>query len=96
MGIVGFSLKRRVTISMCAVAVMLFGIVAFTRLPINLLPDLSYPSLTVETRLPGAAPARLGSIWQPTSVSNESEFRLAVKSSPSATSSGSSLLKRWS
>ena len=59
MGIVGFSLRRRVTISMCAVAVMLFGIVAFTRLPINLLPDLSYPSLTVETRLPGAAPSEV-------------------------------------
>ncbi len=59
MGIVGFSLTRRVTISMAAVAVMLFGIVAFTRLPINLLPDLSYPSLTIETRLPGAAPSEV-------------------------------------
>ena len=59
MGIVGFSLRRRVTISMCAVAVTLFGIVAFQRLPINLLPDLSYPSLTVETRLPGAAPSEV-------------------------------------
>ncbi len=59
MGLVGFSLKRRVTVCMCAVAVMLFGIVGFTRLPINLLPDLSYPSLTVETRLPGAAPAEV-------------------------------------
>ncbi len=59
MGIVGFSLRRRVTISMCAVAVMLFGIVAFTRLPINLLPELSYPSVTVQTRLPGAAPTEV-------------------------------------
>src|SRR5688572_166666 len=56
MKLVEFSLKRRVTISMCAVALVLFGMVAFTRLPINLLPDLSYPSLTVETRFPGAAP----------------------------------------
>ncbi len=59
MGIVGFSLRRRVTISMCAVAVVLFGIVSFTRLPINLLPDLAYPSLTVETRFPGAAPTEV-------------------------------------
>ena len=59
MGLVGFSLKRRVTVCMCAVAVMLFGLVGFTRLPINLLPDLSYPSLTVETRLAGAAPAEV-------------------------------------
>jgi len=59
MGIVDFSLRRRVTISMLAVALLLFGMVAFTRLPINLLPDLSYPSLTVETRFPGAAPGEV-------------------------------------
>ncbi|MGD8375981.1 MAG: efflux RND transporter permease subunit, partial [Acidobacteriota bacterium] len=56
MGIVDFSLRRRVTVSMCAVALVLFGWVAFQRLSINLLPDISYPSLTVETRFPGAAP----------------------------------------
>jgi HAE1 family hydrophobic/amphiphilic exporter-1 len=44
---------------MCAVAVLLFGYVAFKRLPINLLPDLSYPSVTVETKLPGAAPTEV-------------------------------------
>lgn len=62
MKIVELSLRRRVTVSMCAVALVLFGGVAFTRLPINLLPDLSYPSLTVETRLPGAAPAEVESL----------------------------------
>jgi HAE1 family hydrophobic/amphiphilic exporter-1 len=62
MGIVDFSLRRRVTVSMCAVALVLFGLVAFTRLPINLLPDVTYPSLTVETRFPGAAPAEVESL----------------------------------
>jgi len=59
MGIVEFSLKRRVTVAMVAVAVSMFGGVAFTRLPKNLLPELSYPSLTVETRFPGAAPGEV-------------------------------------
>ncbi|MFQ5878367.1 MAG: efflux RND transporter permease subunit [Acidobacteriota bacterium] len=59
MGPIAFSLRRRVTVSMCAVAVVVFGFVAFKRLPINLLPDISYPSLTVETRLPGAAPQEI-------------------------------------
>ncbi|MCP4201624.1 MAG: efflux RND transporter permease subunit [bacterium] len=59
MKLVDFSLRRRVTISMAAVALMLFGLVAFGRLSINLLPDLSYPSLTVETRLAGAAPSEV-------------------------------------
>jgi HAE1 family hydrophobic/amphiphilic exporter-1 len=47
---------------MSTVAVVMFGLVAFPRLPVNLLPDLSYPSLTVETRLPGAAPAEVESL----------------------------------
>ncbi len=59
MRIVDFSLKRRVTVSMCAVALLIFGLVAFTRLPVNLMPDISYPSLTVETRLQGAAPGEI-------------------------------------
>ena len=54
MGIIEFSLKRRVTVAMAAVAVMMFGAVAFTRLPMNLLPDISYPSLTIESRFAGA------------------------------------------
>ncbi|MEM1204319.1 MAG: efflux RND transporter permease subunit [Acidobacteriota bacterium] len=59
MGIIEFSLKRRVTVAMAAIAVSLFGAVAFTRLPIHLLPDISYPSLTIETRYPGAAPTEV-------------------------------------
>ena len=59
MRVVDFSLRRRVTVSMAAVALLIFGTVAFTRLPLNLMPDLSYPSLTVETRLPGAAPGEV-------------------------------------
>lgn len=59
MNLVEFSLKRRVTVSMAAVALLIFGAVSFTRLPMNLLPDISYPSLTVETRFPGAAPGEV-------------------------------------
>lgn len=62
MRLIEFSLTRRVTIAMSAVALVLFGLVAFNRLPINLLPDLSYPSLTVETRYEGAAPAEIESL----------------------------------
>jgi hydrophobic/amphiphilic exporter-1 (mainly G- bacteria), HAE1 family len=62
MNVVEFSIKRRVTVTMIAIAVVIFGLVAFTRLPINLLPDISYPSLTVETRFPGAAPEEVESL----------------------------------
>jgi HAE1 family hydrophobic/amphiphilic exporter-1 len=59
MSLVEFSLKRRVTVSMAAVAVVIFGVVSFTRLPMNLLPDISYPTLTIETRYSGAAPGEV-------------------------------------
>lgn len=59
MRLVEFSLRRRVTVSMCAVAMVLFGIVAFGRLQVSLLPEISYPTITVETKLPGAAPAEV-------------------------------------
>ncbi len=48
--------ERRVTIVMCAVAVVLFGLVSLSRLSVNLLPDLSYPTITIRTELTGAAP----------------------------------------
>ncbi len=40
-------------------AVVLLGVVSLTRLPVDLLPDLSYPKLTVWTTYPGAAPAEV-------------------------------------
>ncbi len=59
MRIVEIATQRRVTILMFTVAVFLFGIVSLTRLKVNLLPDLSYPTLTVRTELTGAAPVEI-------------------------------------
>ncbi len=56
MNIVEFAIRRRVTILMLTVALLLFGIVSLLRLKVDLLPDLSYPTLTVRTELPGSAP----------------------------------------
>ncbi len=56
MSLIGMSIKRPVTISMITVGVIAFGFISLTKLPINLLPDLSYPTLTLETRYSGAAP----------------------------------------
>ncbi len=56
MQLVDFATRRRVTVIMCTVALMLFGIVSLSRLKVNLLPDLSYPTVTVRTELTGAAP----------------------------------------
>ncbi len=51
--------ERRVTIVMLMVAIGLFGIVSLARLNLNLLPDISYPTLTIRTELTGAAPVEI-------------------------------------
>jgi HAE1 family hydrophobic/amphiphilic exporter-1 len=62
MDLVSLSVRRPVAIGMFVVAMVIFGAVSFTRLPVNLLPAISYPTLTVETRYPGAAPAEVESL----------------------------------
>ncbi|WP_337245763.1 efflux RND transporter permease subunit [Luteimonas sp. gir] len=56
---VEFSTRRRVTVWMVAISMMLFGLIALTNLKVNLLPDLSYPTLTVRTEYTGAAPSEI-------------------------------------
>ncbi len=48
--------ERRVTIVMFTLAIVLFGMVSLSRLKVNLLPDISYPTITIRTELTGAAP----------------------------------------
>lgn len=59
MSIVRTVVNRPVTVCMFTLAVMLFGMVGFSRLSVSLLPDLSYPTLTIRTENPGAAPAEI-------------------------------------
>src|SRR6188474_3363342 len=59
MNIVDFAIRRRVTIAMATVAITLLGMISLSRLKVNLLPDLSYPTLTIRTELPGAAPSEV-------------------------------------
>jgi len=56
MKLIDLATERRVTIAMFTIAIVLFGFVSLARLKVNLLPDLSYPTLTVRTELTGTAP----------------------------------------
>lgn len=56
MSLVDLSIRRPVTIFIFAVAAVVFGWVAFGNLATDLLPDITYPSLTVRTEVAGAAP----------------------------------------
>ena len=46
--------RRRVTVGMLTLTMVLFGLIGLSGLKVNLLPDLSYPTLTVRTEYEGA------------------------------------------
>jgi hydrophobic/amphiphilic exporter-1 (mainly G- bacteria), HAE1 family len=54
-----FAVRRPVAVSMAFLAVVVLGIISFTRLPIDLLPDVSYPRLVVYTSMPETAPEEI-------------------------------------
>ena len=51
--------RRRVTVGMLTLTMVLFGLIGLAGLKVNLLPDLSYPTLTVRTEYEGAAPLEI-------------------------------------
>jgi HAE1 family hydrophobic/amphiphilic exporter-1 len=59
MSLAEFSTRRRVTVAMATLSFVLFGAIALGELKVNLLPDLSFPTLTVRTEYTGAAPAEI-------------------------------------
>lgn len=62
MKIVDLSIRRPVTVFIFAVAAVIFGAVAFSNLAVNLLPDITYPSLTISTTYEGTAPIEIESL----------------------------------
>ncbi|MBS0431016.1 MAG: efflux RND transporter permease subunit [Proteobacteria bacterium] len=59
MNLPGLATRRRVTIGMVTLTFVLFGLIGLSDLKVNLLPDLSYPTLTVRTDYAGAAPSEI-------------------------------------
>ncbi len=59
MNIAEIATRRRVTVGMVTITFLLFGFIALRDLKVNLLPDLSYPTLTVRTEYTGAAPTEI-------------------------------------
>ena len=53
------SIRRPVTVWMVLIAAMLFGGISVGRLSLDLLPELTYPTLTIRTEFEGAAPAEI-------------------------------------
>ncbi len=54
--VVDWAVRRRVSVTMTALAVIAFGFVGYNRLSLELFPDITYPSLTIQTDFPDTAP----------------------------------------
>jgi len=54
--LIRFSLQHRPIVLMMAVLVLLFGFQTLTRLPVEVLPDMTKPTVTILTESPGLAP----------------------------------------
>lgn len=53
------AIKRPVFTTMVSVAIVVLGIMGFTRLGVNLFPDVQIPVVTITTVYPGASPAEI-------------------------------------
>jgi len=73
--LITFAVRRRVTVAMLTLTLVLFGLISLGSLNVELLPDLSYPTLTVRTDYEGAAPAEVETL-----ISEPAEQALGVVS----------------
>ena len=67
--------RRPVAIFMVVLAIAVFGYVSYQQLPLNMMPDISYPTLTVRTDYPDTAPEEVENL-----ISRPIEQRLGVVS----------------
>ena len=59
MSVPEFSIKNPVTILMAALMAMLLGGIAFVEIPVDLMPETEYPTLSVNIGYPGVAPEEM-------------------------------------
>ena len=49
-------IRRPVATTLVMLAILIFGAMAYTRLPVSDLPNVDFPTLQVSAALPGASP----------------------------------------
>jgi len=54
-----FAIKRPIFTIMSTLVLLVLGFIALTRLPIDLMPDITYPTLNVSTSYPNTAPEEM-------------------------------------
>ena len=56
MNLAKFALRNPVTILMAVLGSIILGVISFSKLPVDMFPEITYPSITVGTFYPGANP----------------------------------------
>ena len=59
MNIIGLAIERPIAVVAAVMMVVMFGVVGLTVIPIQLIPDVRKPVITIRTNWPGAAPAEV-------------------------------------
>jgi len=59
MDIIRFAIDRPIAVIAAVIMAVLFGLIAVTRIPIQLAPDVRKPIVVIETSWPGAAPSEV-------------------------------------
>src|SRR6187401_3654190 len=59
MSIPRLAIQRPVTMFMIATVIILLGGISLVRLPVDLMPDITYPSITVRVGYGGVGPAEI-------------------------------------
>jgi HAE1 family hydrophobic/amphiphilic exporter-1 len=59
MDVIRYAIDRPVAVVAAVLMAMLFGIIALSRIPIQLAPDVRKPIVVIETNWPGAAPSEI-------------------------------------
>ena len=54
-----FSIRRPVTILMVCLVAILLGTIAFVQIPVDLMPEIEYPIISVNTGYEGVAPEEM-------------------------------------
>ena len=56
MNLAKFALRNPITILMAVLSCLILGIISFSKLPVDMFPEITFPSITVATFYPGANP----------------------------------------
>ncbi len=94
MKLIEFSVRRPIFVSMCTIIVLVLGGISLSKLPVDLMPDITYPVLTITTEYENAGPEEIeeiitrpieralsavSGVEEVTSFSKEGSSRVTVK-----------------